>query len=302
MKKDGQRPPPATAGRTVTVSPSLSGVSRPDRKRTSSSLRYTLTKRRRSPPLSISRSRRPPCRCSKSVNSSPSVDPVPSTCLAPSVYVRRIVGMRTSMAIEQRSTGLSGRSLASNPPPAGIIPPESFHHGDGLLGDHAVGDPEGAELGRVLVPRGDQHVVRLRLAGVGDVGAGRVRLGGGVRVVDDDGFLVVIVHLAPDPELLGRVEAVEGRGPFGVHHGDEPLGAVAPGRAGDDAAGLVRVVGTGMGHDLVVQRTRDGQHDQRAYEGVGGIAGGGAPSGGFYFIAWTRDSCTAPSQAYTSNA
>jgi hypothetical protein len=27
------------------------------------------------------------------------VDPVPSTCLAPSVYVRRIVGMRTSMAM-----------------------------------------------------------------------------------------------------------------------------------------------------------------------------------------------------------
>ena len=31
-------------------------------------------------------------------------------------------------------------------------------------------------------------------------------------------------------------------------------------------AGLVRMVGPGMSHDLVVQRTRDGEHDQSAYE------------------------------------
>jgi len=42
-----------------------------------------------------------------------------------------------------------------------------------------------------------------------------VRLGGGVRVVDDDGFpSSCVVHLPPDAELLlGRVECwLEGRG------------------------------------------------------------------------------------------
>src|SRR2546422_9028938 len=70
--------------------------------------------------------------------------------------------------------------------------PESFHHGHGLLGDLAVHDPVRAELGLVLVPGRHQHVVRPRLAGVGDVGPRRVGLGGGVRVVDDDRFLVVV--------------------------------------------------------------------------------------------------------------
>src|SRR5208282_6390493 len=235
-KKESPQPvtaPPATAGSTVTVSPSLTGVSRPSRNRTSSSFRYTLTKRRRPSP-STRRSRRPPCRCSRSVNSSPSVDPVPSICLAPSVYVRRIVGMRTSMAMNNAPLGyLVGPWRPTRPRPESfrqrIIPAAhhsgraSFHHGHRFLGDHAVHDPVRAELGRVLVPRRHQHVVRLRLAGVGDVGPRRVRLGGGVRVVDDDRFLVRLVHLPPHPELLGGVEAVESRGSFGVHHGDEPF-------------------------------------------------------------------------------
>src|SRR5689334_16574420 len=259
MKKDGQRLPPATAGRTVTVSPSLTGVSRPDMKRTSSSFRYTLTKRRR-PLASTRRSRRPPCRWSRSLNSSASVDPLPSTCLAPSVYVRRIVGMRTSMAMN--FAPLSYLVGPWRPTPAGT---ESFHHADGLLGHVALPDPVRAELGVVVVPSRDQDVVGLRLAGVGDVGPAWVRLGGRVRVVDDDRFLVVVVHLAPDPELLGGVEAVEGGGTFGVVHGDEALRAVAPGRPGDHAARLVRMVGPGVGHDLVVQIPRDRQHDPRAY-------------------------------------
>src|SRR5262249_43680024 len=52
--------PPATAGRMVTLSPSLSFVSSEPRKRTSSSLTYTLTNRCRLPSL-IRRSRRPGC-------------------------------------------------------------------------------------------------------------------------------------------------------------------------------------------------------------------------------------------------
>ena len=55
----GRQPaPPATAGSTVTVSPSCTSAARPPRNRTSSSFRYTLTKRRR-PASSTSRSRRP---------------------------------------------------------------------------------------------------------------------------------------------------------------------------------------------------------------------------------------------------
>ena len=106
------------------------------------------------------------------------------------------------------------------------------------------------------VAGGDQHVVRARLAGVGDVGPGRVGLGGGVRVVDDDRLLVAVVHLPPHLELLHRVEPVEGRRALGVHHRDEPSGRSRPAGPGDDAAGLVGVVGAGVGDDLVVERRR----------------------------------------------
>src|SRR5260370_603460 len=50
----------------------------------SSPLRDPLSNRRRPPP-STRRSPSPPCLLSRSTSSSPSVDPVPSTCLAPSV-------------------------------------------------------------------------------------------------------------------------------------------------------------------------------------------------------------------------
>ena len=82
-----------------------------------------------------------------------------------------------------------------------------------------------------------------------------------MRVVDDDRFLVPFVHLPPDPELLGGVELVERRRARGVGHRDEPLRAVAARPAGDHAARLVRVVGAGVGHDLVAQLAGDRQHD-----------------------------------------
>ena len=56
---------------------------------------------------------------------------------------------------------------------------------DLLLGDHPVHDAERPELRLVRVAGGDQHVVRARLARVGDVGAGRVGRGRGVGVVDE---------------------------------------------------------------------------------------------------------------------
>ena len=55
----GAAQPPATAGMMLTVSPSGTGVSRPSRKRTSSSATKTLTKRRRPPSSSSSRSAKP---------------------------------------------------------------------------------------------------------------------------------------------------------------------------------------------------------------------------------------------------
>jgi hypothetical protein len=81
-------------------------------------------------------------------------------------------------------------------------------------------------------------------------------------VVDDDGLLVVIVHLAPHPELLKGVEPVERGRPLGVLHGHETDRAVAAGGTGDDAAGLVRVILAGMVDDLLLQRARDRQHDR----------------------------------------
>ena len=65
-----------------------------------------------------------------------------------------------------------------------------------------VDDPVRTELGSRLIPGGHQDVVGLRFARVRDVGTRRVCLRGSVRVVDHDGFLVVVVHLTPDLELL----------------------------------------------------------------------------------------------------
>src|SRR3984957_1355616 len=101
-----------------------------------------------------------------------------------------MVGMRTSMAMDTLLY-----LLPSMPTRGG---PGSFHHGHRLLGDLAVDDAVGAELGLVLIARGDQHVVRAGLAGVGHVGARGVGLGAGVRVVQDDRLLVVVV-LPPPP-------------------------------------------------------------------------------------------------------
>ena len=112
----------------------------------------------------------------------------------------------------------------------------------------------------VRVRGGHQDVVRAGLVRVRDVGAGGVRLGRGVRVVDDHRLLVAVVHLAVELEQVAGVELVE-RGRAGrVQHRDEALGAAGARRARDDTARLVGVVGAGVRHDLVVQGLGDGQH------------------------------------------
>ena len=135
----------------------------------------------------------------------------------------------------------------------------SLHDLDFFLADHAVHDPERAEL-PIVRSGGDQHVVRLRLGGVGDVGARRVRLGGGVRVVDHHGHLVAGVHVPVEPQQVAGVELVEGRRAGGVQHRDEALRAVGAVRPGDHPARLVRVVPAGVRDDLLDEIGSDHQH------------------------------------------
>src|SRR5215471_6902653 len=176
--------------------------------------------------------------------------------------------MRTCMAIgttllNELSYALDGNRVWRSLIP-GLVPRGSrvFRDVHGFLGDLTVCNPVRTELGFLLIPGRYQDVIRLRLAGIRNVRARRIRLGGGVRVVDHHRFLVAIVHLAPHPELLERVEAVEGGGTFGVLHRDEPLRAVAADRAGDNAAGLVWVVLASVGDDLRPQVAGDRQHDR----------------------------------------
>src|SRR3954470_16516651 len=95
----GAQQPPATAGRIVTESPSLTWVSRAPVKRTSSSLTSTFTNRCSLPSSVTRRFFRPGCLLSRSSTSAPSVAPLPSMVLLPPVWVRRMVGIRTSMAM-----------------------------------------------------------------------------------------------------------------------------------------------------------------------------------------------------------
>src|SRR3954468_7035444 len=97
-----------------------------------------------------------------------SVSPPPSTAFAPPVYERKIVGIRTSTAII-----------------------DDF---DFFLGYVPVNNSERPKFHRAvdvgIVTRRHKDVVRSRLLGEGDVGAGRICLGRRVRVVDDDRLFV----------------------------------------------------------------------------------------------------------------
>src|SRR5919205_790058 len=124
---------------------SASASSEP-RKRTSSSLTYTLTKRCSDPSSAIRRALIPGCLLSRSSKSAPSVSPAPSTDFSPPVYVRRMVGTRTFTAIvslfpqgclyEQRRS-----------------PRQDFHR---LLGHLAVHDAVRPELDLVRLAGGHQ--------------------------------------------------------------------------------------------------------------------------------------------------
>src|SRR5437764_12744075 len=134
-----------------------------------------------------------------------------------------------------------------------------------FLGHLPVHDAERADLRGFRVAGRHQQVVRVRVAGDVHVGPRRVCLGRGVRVVDDDRFLVAVVHLRPHPQLLGRVEPVERRGPLRVVQRYVPDRLVRTDRARDDPARLVGVVPAGVRDDRVDDVTPDGQHGSQAY-------------------------------------
>src|SRR6476620_7274598 len=193
-----------------------------------------LTKRC-STPFLISLSPIPEYRLSRSVMTSESVAPSADTVFSPFVTGRRIVGTDTETLIKISSglllclsQHLSARlwlirtirrtwrrperiPWGATSRAAGLISDDL----DGFFRHHAVPDPVRAELMGLRFTGGNQDVVRLWFAGIGDVRAARVGLGPGVRVVDDDHFLIGRVQLLVKPQLFERIETVERRRPFG---------------------------------------------------------------------------------------
>src|ERR1035437_7733934 len=96
---DAPGQPPATAGTMERVWPSVTGVFRPSRKRTSSSARNTFTKRRNWPASSKRRPASPGWAASSAFRASPTVDPSTATSPAPPVRIRSWAGTRIEILI-----------------------------------------------------------------------------------------------------------------------------------------------------------------------------------------------------------
>ena len=233
-------------------------------------------------------------RLSRSVITSASVAPSPSTVFSPPVWVRRMVGTERhghGGLLRRGRSGRAGRqavvgdivvrrrcAATSCGCSIGISSSDRLVTiSTGFLGHHAVHDPVRAELSALAArgwrpARSGPAARRRRRCRV----RRRVGLGRGVRVVDDDRLLVGGVHLAVQPQLLRRIEAVERRRPLGVRpSGSNRVGPVGPGRAGDDAAGLVGVVRAGVGDD---RRRRGRRGCQHAAQPTGCSAGTRTPA------------------------
>src|SRR5690606_26062428 len=165
---------------------------------------------------------------SRSSNSSASVEPSPETTFWPPVWLRRMVGTRTSTDMEIPSSVMENGRLVSPPGPAaaGSVTVVDGRVGavrelvrlhrvggsddvDGLFGGLAVGDAERADLGGLGIAGAHEDVVRLGKAHLGgdrDVGARGAGLGGGVGVVRHDDLFVVVPHLVVDALPLFGVE------------------------------------------------------------------------------------------------
>src|SRR6476620_2642664 len=153
-----------------------------------------------SEPFLISRSPSPLYLLSRSEITSARVAPSAETVFSPLVTGRRIVGTDTetliccSLVASCCCAGASGAGDRLQAVVGGSVTivtdastlscnvgsaRNDFHR---LLGHRAVHDPVRPDLLGIRLPGRDQQIVRLRFAGVGDVGAARVGLGRGVRV------------------------------------------------------------------------------------------------------------------------
>src|SRR5262249_28079256 len=140
-----------------------------------------------------------------------------------------------------------------------------------FLGYFTVNNSEGPKFHRTVdvrtVTGRHEYVVGARLLGQRDVGSGRVCLGCRVRVVDDDGLLTVVVHLAVELQQVRRVELVEGRRASGIQHRDEAHRSVTSLWPRDDTAGFVGMVTPCVRDDGVVHVLTDPQHRSRVEAG-----------------------------------
>ena len=194
---------------------------------------------------------------SRSSISSASVSPAPSTAFSPPVYVRRIVGMRTSMAI-------------------GVLPRLVWAASvtDGVLGCQRQRVDDATTSSSVTSPstiRNDRNSTRSPVAarrGSRPARSGR-RAPGRARCRCATGrprSRCASGRSRPAPrrgrpsrgraEQVAGVELVERRRPRRVEHRDEPLGPVGAVGPGDDAARLVRVVPAGVRDDRVASPGR----------------------------------------------
>src|SRR5919197_734088 len=166
------------------------------------------------------------------------VPPSAVTLLAPSEYLRRIVGMRTSTAMKTIEPPRTG-------PPAWTV--GGWRSGAGT---------EPAPTSPVAPAR--PLAVPVRVGGQLDVGARWVGLGERVGVEDPDQVQAEVVHLVHRRELRLGLDHVEGGARLGVGKSVDLLERPVP--SGQQRAGLVGVFGPGVGHERVVALPVDGEH------------------------------------------
>ncbi len=172
---DADDQPPATAGMIETVVLSSTGVSRPSRKRMSSSATNTFTKRRSLPASSKRRSPKPGWAASRALRTSPTVAPSTATSPAPPVRVRSWVGMRTWSACSSSKVDgvverVEGRGDRGRRPHVGRDGVDRLEAVAGDVGDDPLVGADDA-LGGELGQRGDGDAA----GGLGEdpLGAGR---------------------------------------------------------------------------------------------------------------------------------
>ena len=173
---------------------------------------------------------------------------------------------RTSMAPSSRGSAETAdrgrRRAAAGRPSAGSAAGDlerDLEHGavDDPPRAHALG--AGRRVGLALVER-DEEVEGVGVEGEADVGGAGAGRRADVAVDDPPDHLVGVVDRERDPQQVLRVDLVaeRRRGPVAGRVPGRGTAAVGGrGRAGDQPAGLVRVLGPGVGDDRVADRGRE---------------------------------------------